>query len=172
MTSNDTLKAASRTTTAILNLILKMIGGPTRTAITNGLPAGSIFLPEQRLILAGTPCTVPLFREAMRKVATVMNVDVLLARHGTYPEVFDVTQFDVAIPSGGDVICMNDLILYTDRHSENWLVPSRSGAFIRLAADGLHVEVEPPFVSWSERSDAVCLAAKHIIRATRPCLEA
>jgi hypothetical protein len=92
MTSTDTLKAASRTTTAILNLILKMTGGPTPTAITNGLPAGSIYLPVQRLVLGGTPCTVPLFRETMCKVATEMNVDVLVVRHGTYPEVFDVTQ--------------------------------------------------------------------------------
>ena len=36
-----------------------------------------------------------------------------------------------------------------------------------MAADGLHIEAEPDFVTWQERCDGVCRAAKEIIKATR-----
>jgi len=172
MSTMQTLHPASRTTTAILNLILAPLGQPNSEMITMGLPAGSLLVTGARLALAGTPCTVPLFRSAMTKVATRLNVDVLVARHGTYPELLDCTMWDVAVPSGGDVICINDLVLYVDRYDEHWLVPSGAGAFIRIAEDGLHIEPEPPFISWSERCDAVCAGAKRIIAATRFSLEA
>ena len=168
----ELLQSASRTTTAILNLVRAALGDPNVEHVTMGLPAGSLLLPEQRLVIGGTPCTVPLFRNAMTKVAVKQNVDVLVVRHGNYPELLDCSLWDVAIPSGGDVVCINDLVLYVDRYDEHWLVPSGAGAFVRVSKDGLHIEPEPPFISWAERCDAVCAAAKRIVGATRSCLKA
>jgi hypothetical protein len=167
MTNISTLRAASRTTTAILSLILTRFRNSNPERVTDGLPAGSLFLPEQQLILAGTPCTVPLFRDAMIRAALKMNADVLVVRHGAYPETLDVTIWDAAIRSGKGLVSLHDLVLYVNRHEEHWFVPPRDGAFVRVAADGLHIEAEPPFLTWHERCDAVCGAAKRIIHATR-----
>jgi hypothetical protein len=166
----ELLQAASRTTTAILNLIRAPLGHPAAEQITMGLPAGSLLLRTPKLAIGGTPCTVPLFRGTMRNVATKLNVDVLVARHGNYPELLDCTLFDVATPSGGDVVCIHDLVLYVDRFDEHWLVPSGAGAFIRIGFDGLHIESEPPFVAWSERCDGVCAGAScWKVATSTPC---
>src|SRR5688572_21649877 len=109
MTNISTLRAASRTTTAILSLILTRFRNSNPELVTDGLPAGSLFLPEQQLILAGTPCTVPLFRDAMTR-AMKMNTDVLVVRHGAYPELLDVTIWDAAIRSGEGLVLLHDLV--------------------------------------------------------------
>jgi hypothetical protein len=167
MTNIETLRAASRTTTAILSLILTRFRNSNPEQVADGLPAGSLFLPEQQLILAGTPCTVPLFRKAMSQAALKRNADVLVVRHGAYPEVLDVTIWDATIRSGEGLVSLHDLVLYVDRNEEHWFIPSGQGAFVRMAQDGLHIEAEPPFLTWHERCDAVCGAAKRIIHATR-----
>lgn len=92
--------------------------------------------------------------------------DVLLARHGLHPEVLDPVLWDAVIWSGDQTIMLPDLILYSG-NGDHWLVPSRKGAHVRMAADGLHIEAEPDFVTWQERCDGVCRAAKEIIKATR-----
>jgi hypothetical protein len=142
-----------------------------RSEISIDVETSKKIMGHARGRLYGLGAPLPLFRGAMLNVATKLNVDVLVARHGNYPELLDCTLFDLAMPSGGDVVCINDLVLYVDRFDEHWLVPSGAGAFIRVGMDGLHIEPEPPFIAWSERCDGVCAGAKRIIGATRLTME-
>lgn len=167
MTCISVSDAPSRFTTAILDLVQQPIAPAEVRPIGCGLPAGSRLLPQQQLALAGTVCTLPLFNEAMLRAVETEKVDALLARHGTFPEVLDPVLWDAAIRIGGNLVQLENLILYTDSAENYWLVPSRPGPFVRLAVDGLHLECEPPFITWSERCDGVCRAAKRIIQVTR-----
>ena len=167
MTCVSVFNTPSRFTTAILDLVQELIAPAEVRAIGCGLPAGSRLLPQQQLALAGTVCTVTLFTEAMLRAVEREKVDALLARHGTFPEVLDAVLWDAAIRVGVTMVQLEDLILYADTAENYWLVPSRPAPFVRLAADGLHLECEPPFVTWSERCDGVCRAAKRIIQVTR-----
>jgi hypothetical protein len=128
-------------------------------------------MPEQQLVIAGTVCTVPLFREAMVQVARRRNVDVILARHDTYPELLSAVLWDAAVRVGGDPLMMTDLVLYVEGVDDYWLVPSKVGPSLRIGRDGLHLLCEPPFTTWNERCTGVCEAAKRIVKATRPGLE-
>ena len=44
-----------------------------------------------------------------------------------------------------------------------WLV-RHGGPYIQIASGGLRLEMEPPFVTWSEIGDAACRAAAEIVR--------
>jgi hypothetical protein len=165
---NDTQlhHAGSRTTAAILRYTLNLLRHLPGRRITNGLPAGSMHLNDVGLIIGGTPCTVPLFRSAMERAALDTRCDVLIARHGTHPEVLDAVMWDVIIWSGDCLVSVNDLVLYAGMDDGYWLVPSGQGPHIRMAQDGLHLEAEPPFITWHQRCEGVCEAARRIIAAT------
>jgi hypothetical protein len=167
VTSHSIALEQSRTTAAILNLVQKRLNPSSVLEVGCGLPAGSRHLTEQRLVLAGTVCTVPLFSEAMLSAVRQENADVVLARHGTFPEVFDAVLWDAVLRVTGALVQLEGLILFADQLSNYWLVPSQPGPYVRLAKDGLHLDFEPPFITWSERCDGVCRAAKHIIGVTR-----
>lgn len=155
----------SRTTSSMLRFTLHALGHPIGMRVTNGLPAGTMRLDRARMIVGATPCTVPLFREAMERVARETGDDVLVVRHGTHPEVLDPVLWDAAIWSGDCVVQLNDLLLYVDPDGY-WLVPSRMGAHVRMASDGLHIEAEPGYLTWQQRVAGVCEAARQIIFAT------
>lgn len=168
MTSHSIALEQSRTTTAILNLVQGPLAPSSVLDVGCGLPAGSRHLPEQRLVLAGTVCTVPLFSEAMLGAVRQENADVVLARHGSIPEIFDPVLWDVIVRVTGALVQLDGLVLFADQLNNHWLVPSQPGPYVRLARDGLHLDLEPPFITWSERCDGVCRAAKQIISVTRP----
>jgi hypothetical protein len=156
----------SRTSSYILRLTLNALQLPIGRRFTQGLPAGTTRLDRARLIVGATPCTVPLFHEAMERAARTTGYDVLVARHGIHPEVLDPVAWDVVMWSGDHTVLLKDLILYSGEDGY-WLVPSRMGAHIRLASDGLHLEAEPSFKTWHQRCDGVCKAAREIVLATR-----
>jgi hypothetical protein len=166
---NDTrpYHVGSRTTSAVLQFALQVLPHPAGTVFTHGMPAGSMHLKGAGLIIGGTPCTVPLFQTAMERTALQTGCDVLIARHGTHPEVLDPVMWDVIIWSGNCVVPVNDLVLYAETDGSYWLVPSTQGPHIQMAPDGLHLLAEPPFISWHERCEGVCEAARRIIAATR-----
>lgn len=159
--------SGSRTTAKLLRFLLGACSQSPGETISRGLPAGSMDVPGAGLIIGGTPCTVPLFRPAMELVAHTRRCDVMVARHGTCPEVLDPVFFDVAIPTGAHVSLVPDQILYCGRDGSYWLIPSRQGPHIRLTHNGLRLEREPHFLTWDERCDGICAAAKQIIVATK-----
>lgn len=167
MSDFQALRSASRTSSRFLKFTLKTLPHPPGKRYTGGLPAGAQLLPNARLIVGTTPCTVPLFRSAMERAAKETHCDVLVARHGTQPEVLDPVMWDVVIWSGDHTVSVHDLILYVGGDNTYWLVPSAMGAHIRLAPDGLHLEAEPGYLTWHQRSAGVCEAAKRIILAMR-----
>jgi hypothetical protein len=149
-------------------LVEETVASPPTRIVTQGLPAGSLLFAEAQVVAGGTPLTVPFFREAMTKVSSSQHVDVLLARHGSYPELLDATLWDMAIRLGGNQVQLfTDFMLYSEVDRSTWLVPVEAGPYVRLAADGLTLEVEPPFITWNQRCEGVCRAAKQIIAATR-----
>jgi hypothetical protein len=167
-----TLAAPSRSTTAILDLLHRSMASSTSyLAITGGLPAGARLLPQQQLALGGTVCTVPLFRDAMEKVAREKSVDVVVARHDTYPELLSAVVWDAALRVSGHILTLTNLLLFVRDSDDYWLVPSKTGLSLRFAADGVHMFSDEPFSTWDERCTGVCEAAKRIIKATRPGLE-
>lgn len=160
----------SKPTTAILDLIERSLRPDSIAEITFGLPSGARLLVEQQLAVAGTVCTVPLFREAMHRVSRQQNVDVILARHDTYPELLSAVVWDAAVRVAGEVMMLTNLVLFSQGVDDYWLVPSEAGPSLRIGRDGLHLSCEPPFSTWDERCTGVCEAAKQIVRATRPGL--
>jgi hypothetical protein len=159
-------RAGSVTTARLLRFTIAALPHPEGPAVTDGLPAGSMRLAGAGLIVGGTPVMVPLFRPAMERAALAMRSDVLIARHGAHPEALDPVLWDVAIWSGDHVVPINDLVLYADPDGIYWLVPTRQGPHIRLAPDGLHLDAESPFITWHQRCDGVCEAAKRLLIAT------
>lgn len=162
---HDTTTADSYVPSATLamnNLILSATGRATGSPITSGLPAGSVYADRQRLIVGGTPMMLPIFQPAMRRVAQDARTDVIVSRHGFYPEALGPVLWDVCYWLNNTVASVSDYILCESRHGEFWLVPPKSGPHLRLASDGIHVEVVPDFVSWDERNFGVCQAAKRI----------
>lgn len=167
-----TLVAPSRSTTAIIDLLHRSMDSSTSyIALTSGLPAGARLLPQQQLALGGTVCTVPFFHDAMEKVAREKNVDVVIARHDTYPELLNAVVWDAALRVSGQNLLLTDLLLFVRGADDYWLVPSKSGLSLWFAPDGLHMFSDEPFTTWEERCTGVCEAAKRIIKATRPGLE-
>jgi hypothetical protein len=165
------LAAPSRPTAAIIDLVERSLAPDFSQTVTAGLPAGAKLLSQQQLAIAGTVCTVPLFRDAMEKAARKENVDVILARHDSYPELFSCVLWDAAVRVSGDVLMLPDLILYVEGMDDYWLVPSKVGPSLRISRDGLHLFAEAPFVTWNQRCTGVCEAARRIVKATRPGLE-
>ena len=162
----DTLyHEASRTTAKLLRFMLDTLPHPPGRDFRRGLPAGSMHLEHARLVMGGTPCTVPMFHGAMERTARDTRCDVLVARHGTHPEVLDPVLWDAVVWSGDTTMLLTDFVLWAGERY--WLVPTGPGPFLRLAPNGVHIEFEPDFLTWHQRCDGVCEAAQRIIRATR-----
>lgn len=168
MTLNDLAESVSRLTRRMMALLLRIVCHAEGEKGPGGLPAGSLHLPDARLILATTCCSKPLFHEQMRTAASASGADVLLMRHGLHPESLNGTGFDVLLHVNREPVLLTDLILYHHNADGFWLVPSGNGAYIAVEADGLRLADEPPFMTWQERSDGVCKAAKLIARAAQP----
>lgn len=166
-----TLAAPSRPTAAITNLVQRSLGNVMSEPVTAGLPAGAKLLPQQQLAIAGTVCTVPLFRDVMEEVARTKNVDVILARHDTYPELLSAVMWDAALRVSGHILMLTDLVLFARGVDDYWLVPSKPGLSLRIGRDGVHMLADGPFTTWYERCTGVCEAAKRIVKAARPGLE-
>ena len=168
MQVNQFSEAVSSLTYRMMLLLLHAVGHASGDKAPGGLPAGSLYLPAARLILASTCCTKPLFEPQMRKAAARTGADVVLMRHGLFPETLNVALFDVIIHVNREPELISDLVLYEHPADGFWLVPSGNGAHIALEQDGLRLADQPPFVTWHERCDAVCRAAKLIARHARP----
>ena len=133
--------SGQRTTSRFLKFLISTLPQSAGAAFDGGLPAGSIRLDDARLLVGGTRCTFfPVFRSAMTRAAIESGYDVLVARHGFHPEVIDPVLWDVVVWSGTQIVSINDLVLYAQPDGPHWLIPSRTGPHIRMAADGVHVE--------------------------------
>lgn len=162
-----TQNLCSKTTAQIIEEIERSIKPCLSQPIDTELPPGTRRYPQQAFALGGTPCTTPLFHDAMLSVAIGQDVDVIISRHGSFPETLNPVVWDVAFRLDREPLLLTDLLLYVDGVDDYWLIPSGVGASVRIARDGLHLSTELPFDTWTERCDGLCEAAKRIVKATR-----
>lgn len=158
---------SSKTTAQIIGEIERSIKPCLSEPIDANLPFGTRRYPQQGFALGGTACTTPLFQEAMLRVANEEDVDVIISRHGSFPEALNPVVWDVAFRLDREPLLLTDLLLYVDGVDDYWLIPSGVGASVRIARDGLHLSTELPFDTWTERCDGLCEAAKRIVKVTR-----
>ena len=160
-------ETVSRLTLRMTNFLLDIVGQHDGARAGFGLPAGAVLLKDRQLILAGTPCDPPLFRDAMSNAAAATGADVVLVHHGLHPEALNPVQFSVLVHMSREPQLFEDMILYFHPADGYWLVPSGKGPFVALEEEGLRVDFEPPFVTFHERCEGICQAAAMIVRATR-----
>jgi hypothetical protein len=160
-------RAGSAITGRLLTLLLaafeQQVGqqGPVR------LPAGAIYLEPIRVVIAGTACEAPLYDQALRDAAVESDADVVLIRHGPFPETLNDVYFDVAIRMDLGVVLLKDLLLYFRPADGYWLVPKERGPFAALGRDGVRLTFEPPFMTHHYLEDGLTAAAAQIVRAAR-----
>lgn len=162
---------AARVRRRILNPLLETLGTHDAGPAGWGLPAGGVHLTGRRLILAGTPCSAPLFHPAMREAAADASADIVLAHYNLDAEALTPAQFSVLVHMDRRPHLFDDMVLYAGQARSLWLVPSGSGPFVALERDGLRVDCEPPFVTFHERCRGID-AASAIIAGGTPVLEA
>ncbi|MEO1968561.1 MAG: hypothetical protein ABGW87_07615 [Sphingomonadaceae bacterium] len=151
----------------MLELMLSKVGDHDATQARWGLPVGAVHLPDRNLIVAGTPCDAPLFQQAMVSAAKSSGSDVVMMHHGFCPETLDPVEFSVLVHIDEYPNLFEHLLLYSDLDGNFWLIPSLVGPSIALESDGLRVSSEPPFMTWHQRSDGLCRAAKEVVKASR-----
>jgi len=132
------------------------------------LPAGAMRVEGINVVLAGTRCDPPLFEDSIRDVAAATGCDVVLVRHGRFPETLNEVRLDVAVRMDFGILLLKDLLLYYRQEDGYWLVPERRGPFVALGRDGIRLSFEPPFLTGDYREDGLLAAAAHIVRALRP----
>ncbi|PWG02133.1 hypothetical protein [Sphingosinicella humi] len=159
----------SRTARRMIKFLHAAAGGGAASVAPDLLPAGAIYLEQERLILATTPCGKGVFNEAMLDVATQTGADIILAHQGRYPipEILDEVTFTALVHVDSDPRIMEDMVLYWLPGDGYWLLPPGPAPFVELNADGSRVSFCSPFVDRLERADGVDAAAAKMIRATR-----
>lgn len=158
---------AARMRQRILNVLLETVGTHDAAQAGWGLPAGGVHLTGRQLILAGTPCSAPLFQPAMRCAAAATGADVVLAHHGLNTEALRPTRFSVLVHMSRKPHLFHEMVLYAGRAHRYWLVPSGNGPFVALEKDGLRVDFEPPFLTFHQRCEGVDAASAAIDGVTR-----
>ncbi|MXO65961.1 hypothetical protein [Altericroceibacterium endophyticum] len=146
----------SRVRMRIFQVLMRAIGAGNAVPAAWELPAGSLLLAERKLIFASTPCDPALFRRSMHEAATATGADVVLA-HQPYAFGPQPTYFSVVLNMNGELIRIDEMLLYFERSSGFWLVPSGHGPFVALERTGLRLDFEPPFVTFQQR--CACIEA-------------
>jgi hypothetical protein len=98
-----------------------------------------------------------LFAEQMLKAAMAMQSDVILLRHGLFPEALDAAAVDVVLYLNGTPALLTDMLLYLHPEDGFWLVPTGVGPHLAIEKDGLRVAEWPPYFGTAERSFATKL---------------
>jgi hypothetical protein len=154
-------------TARLLEMLLGAFGDKDVKAVSHGLPPGSVLLTDRRLVLAGTRCMAPVQGEMLRDAAAQLSADVVLIRHGSFPETLDEVRLDVAVRLDCAIALMSDMLLYHCAADGWWLVPEDRGPFAALRPNGLELTFEPPFLTHDQRSEGLTAAAARIVRAAR-----
>lgn len=132
-----------------------------------GLPAGAVHLKDRKLIIAGTVCDPPMFRDVIKQAAISADADVLVAHHGFYPETLNQVFFSLLVHIDGAAYHFERMRLYFHPADGYWLVPDDAGLFVALEEDGLRIDHESPYLTFDQRAEGLCEAAKVIARRTR-----
>lgn len=162
-------ECAASTTRRMIMLLQMGMGAYTAEPAPTGLPSGSIYLREQKMILASSPCRAGVFNDAMRHSAQETGADIILAHQGRYPVpgILDDVSFSALVHVGRDPLLIEDMVLFWTSRDGFWLLPSGQGPCIALNPYNPRISHEPPFQDCYERAAGVSAAAKRIIRTFR-----
>ena len=134
--------------------VMRQVGG--------GMPADTVSVESSDVVLSFTCLDAPHFRSRARAMAQVQSRDVVLVRSCRSADVFPIT-VDVTLAGGGLALFdFVDLDLYRHVDGALWLVPELFGAAIRLTADGLILEMVPPYSTVRERGAGIYRATAEI----------
>ncbi len=158
-------RTSQRMTNFLYTTVTSRVVGPTPV----GLPAGAIYVPDEKVIFAATACTKGIFDEAMWAAAALTGADIVVGHVGRYPvpNILDDVTFTALIHIQNKPHMLGDMVLFWQSSEGYWLLPSQPGPFVALTPEGLRVSFRPPFVDLHERAAGVGAAAAKIIRATR-----
>lgn len=146
-----------------LPLAAMAVGAAGAQPFSHGMPAGSMLLPEQRLVIGATPCSA-MFHNVIARLVAERSFDVALFRTGFFPETVDPVVVDLGL-TGPDPIMLTGLSLFRHRDASLWLVPpSPMPAFIEFDPTGLRLGSTSPFITADERIDGLCRAAAEVVR--------
>lgn len=158
----------SRVSGRMMSMFLHDVFGDSDVAeVSLGLPAGAARFRDRKLIVAATVCDPPMFRDAMQQASITTGCDVLVSHHGFFPEVLNHVQFGVVSQVDGALCHLDRMLLYVHRADGYWLLPEGSGPYVALEESGLRLDCNPPFLTFDQRADGLCEAAKMIARHTR-----
>lgn len=161
-------ECVSRVSGRMMGIFLQDVFGDRDVGeVRLGLPAGAARLRDRKLIVAATVCDPPMFRDAMQQAAISTGCDVLVSHHGFYPEVLNHVRFGVVSHVDGALCHLERMLLYVHRADGYWLLPEGSGPYVALEEGGLRLDCNPPFLTFDQRADGLCEAAKMIARRTR-----
>ena len=136
-----------------------MLGAVGLTGITHepgrGMPADTVSVDRQDLVLSFTCLDAPHFRSKVRALARTQARDVVLIRCCRSEDVFPLNA-DVTLAGGGLApFDLRDLDVY--RHTDHtlWLVPLNYGPSIELTPEGLVLNLVPPYSTALERAHGI-----------------
>lgn len=157
----------SANTTRLLNLLVGTFEQEGEQQDAQHLPAGAIYLEALHVLIAGTSCDTATYDQALRDAAVEFNADVILIRHGLFPETLNEVRFDLAVRLDLGVVLLKDLLLYFRAADGYWLMPAGRGPYAALGCEGVRLTFEPPFMTHHYFEDGVTAAAAQIVRAVR-----
>jgi hypothetical protein len=127
-----------------------------------GLPADTVSVHRQDVVLSFTCLSAPHFRAKVRAAAQMQSRDVVLVRSCRGTDVFPVLA-DVTLCGGGLAgFDLYDLELYRHQDQSLWLVPPLFSAAVLLSADGLILQMVPPYSTVRQRAAGIYRATAEI----------
>lgn len=171
MNALDFSTFSGRTTQRMVNFLLAAVGGSGGRSVEGALPAGAVYLPFKKLVLASTPCRTGVFTEAMERAAEATGADVLLAHQGRYPvpETLDTVTFSLLLNTGDIRRTLEEMVLFWSAEEGYWLLPPAHDPYVALEPTGLRASLVAPYDDFWGRTGGITEAANRIVRATRTC---
>ncbi len=164
----DALPAAS---VSLLNYALAGLrldqNQPRPLGGNTSLPAGALESLAHNLVVAATTVTEPLFDDALMRFASATKRDVVLIRHGFFPETLDPVGVDVAARTIFGPVLIRQASFFRAVDGGLHLVPAECDLFVEIAPRGLDLSLSPPWIDWRERGPGLERAAAEIVRACR-----
>ncbi|HEY0013229.1 MAG TPA: hypothetical protein VGB79_10320 [Allosphingosinicella sp.] len=157
----------SANTDRLSKLLVGAFGQEGKQQDVAHLPAGAIYLEALHVLVAGTACDAATYDQALRDAAVEFNADVILIRHGPFPETLNEVRFDLAVRLNLGVVLLKDLLLYFRATDGYWLMPAGRGPYAALGGEGVRITFEPPFMTHHYFEEGVTAAAAQIVRAVR-----
>jgi hypothetical protein len=134
-----------------------------------GMPADTIMLEAQSVVLGFTCVAAPMFRAKVERLAVDRSIDVMLVRCCMTSGDLLPIAVDVVLAGGGLApFRLDGLALYRHIDGGLWLVPGGFGGAIRLELHGLELYLVPPYDTLAERAAGIYRTAAELAALLYP----